>query len=191
MRIGKIHPCICISHLPDYGDSGTYGMPALKIYQHDEYPERYIPYCPVCGRGGMFDFPSAYLAFKHWNELQENLWEGNDGKPLDDAPKPDPEEDPRDGYGEWHKTHQKLHLPEGEHFSWRNCECRIRSDGKAVLVYDYEYNDWIAPGYRQLQLDQLLEHPEEIELMPFEKWHVEAEEPTWVWKRHRDSLLKK
>ena len=190
MKIGRIHPCICISHVPTSGDSGTYGMPALKVYQSSGYPERYIPYCPTCGRGGIIDYSSAYLALKHWNELQEQLWEENNGQPKDDAPKPEPEADPRDGYADWHKTHQLLHLPEGEHFQWGHEECRIRSDGKAVLIYDYEYNDWLAPGYRQLQLEVLLEHPERIEPLPFEKWHVESSEPSWIWKRHVDLIWK-
>lgn len=189
MKIGRIHPCICIDKHPEAGDSGYQGMPVLKVYQTDDYPEYYTPVCPVCGRGGSFEFPSAYLALKHWNELQEKLWAGNDGKPLGHAPKPKPADDPRNGYDDWHKTHQALHLPEGEHFQWRHDECRIRSDGKAVLIYDPYEHDWLQPGYRQLQLDVLLEHPEEIEPLPFEKWHVIASEPDYVWHRHVSSLL--
>lgn len=186
MKIGRIHPCICVSHIPDSGDSGHYGMPNLQIYQSGSGQEYYFPACPVCGRGGMFEFKTAYLALKHWNELQEQLWSESDGHPLDDAPKPEPQPDPRDGYGDWHKAHQTLHIPEGDHFRWHNQECRIRSDGAAVLVYDGMYNDWLCPGYPQMKIENLLEHPEELEPLPFEKWHVEAGEPTWVWKRYME-----
>ena len=180
MKIGNIIPCICIDKLPETGDSSFKGMPQLKVSNG----EWFTHYCPVCGRGGCNSFRSAYLALKDWNEMQERLWKWNDGKPLDDAPKPEPVPDPRDGYADWHKTHQLLHLPEGEHFKWKHEECRIRSDGKAVLIYDFEYNDWLAPGYPELQLEKLLEHPEEIQPLPFECWHVEADEPTWVWSRY-------
>jgi hypothetical protein len=30
--------------------------------------------CPICGRGGAFQYKSAYLALKHWNELQTTLY---------------------------------------------------------------------------------------------------------------------
>ena len=189
MKIGKIHPCICIERNREAGDSGFLGMPNLKIYQGSpEYPECYVPYCPSCGRGGIKEYPSAFMALKAWNALQESLWEMNGGKPLDDAPKPEQAADPRDGYGEWHKTHQILRLPEGEHFMWKNQECRIRSDGKAVLSYDPYDHDWLKPGYRSLQLCRLLEEPEKIEPLPFDRWHVESSEPSYIWKRYVDQV---
>ena len=78
MKIKRILPCICIDHRPEYGDSGTYGMPALQVYQcglEGEYGQRYIPYCPNCGRGGLSDFKSDYSALKYWNKLQYSLWQ--------------------------------------------------------------------------------------------------------------------
>lgn len=33
----------------------------------------YEAFCPKCGRGGMFQFKSSYLALKHWNEMQISL----------------------------------------------------------------------------------------------------------------------
>lgn len=30
--------------------------------------------CPNCGRGGLYEEKSAYLALKKWNELQKGLY---------------------------------------------------------------------------------------------------------------------
>ena len=65
-----IIPCICCDHEPDYGDSVYYGMPQLKVTDKMDYFE---VYCPNCGRGGMFQYKSAYLAIKEWNKMQESL----------------------------------------------------------------------------------------------------------------------
>lgn len=75
MRVKKIIPCVCIDHKPDVSDSVYYGMPQLKVSGGLENGiQFYSPYCPNCGRGGCSEHKSAYLALKHWNEMQENLW---------------------------------------------------------------------------------------------------------------------
>lgn len=77
MKVDRIMPCICIDHAPGFGDSGTYGMPEMKVYScgpSGEYGYRYIPYCPSCGRGGISDYKSDYFALKGWNEMQLSLW---------------------------------------------------------------------------------------------------------------------
>ena len=79
MRVAKIWPCICIDHEPDCRDSVTYGMPQIRVsgcrtFESKDGGYRYMPYCPRCGRGGMFDFRTDYAALKYWNELQESLW---------------------------------------------------------------------------------------------------------------------
>lgn len=75
MRIKRIIPCVCIDHKPDCSDSVYYGMPQLKVScGFDTSIQFYTPYCPNCGRGGCSEHKSAYLALKHWNEMQENLW---------------------------------------------------------------------------------------------------------------------
>lgn len=66
----KIIPCICCDHEPTCADSIYYEMPQLKVTQNMEY---YEIYCPNCGRGGMLQFRSAYLAVKDWNEMQKML----------------------------------------------------------------------------------------------------------------------
>ena len=72
MKVDKIIPCVCCDHEPDCGDSVYYGMPQLKVCGGK--PHTYFEvYCPNCGRGGLFQFKSAYLALKHWNEMQERL----------------------------------------------------------------------------------------------------------------------
>lgn len=65
-----IIPCICCDHEPDCGDSVYYGMPQLKITGKMDYFEAY---CPSCGRGGIIQQKSAYLAIKEWNKMQERL----------------------------------------------------------------------------------------------------------------------
>lgn len=65
-----IIPCICCDHEPDCGDSVYYGMPQLKVTSDMQWFEYY---CPNCGRGGSFQYKSAYLAIKEWNKMQERL----------------------------------------------------------------------------------------------------------------------
>ena len=72
MKVEKILPCICVEHEPSGGDSVYYGMPQLKVCGGK--PNTYFEaYCPHCGRGGIFQYKSAFLALKAWNELQEQL----------------------------------------------------------------------------------------------------------------------
>lgn len=66
-------PCVCCDHKPDVGDSIYYGMPQLRITSD---MEEYEIFCPVCGRGGSFQYGSAYKAVKHWNDIQRLLKEG-------------------------------------------------------------------------------------------------------------------
>ena len=72
MKVDKILPCVCCDHEPNTGDSVYYGMPQLKVCGGK--PETFFEvYCPVCGRGGLLQFKSAYLALKDWNEMQQDL----------------------------------------------------------------------------------------------------------------------
>ena len=73
MKVDRIVPCVCCDHEPDCSDSVYYGMPQLKVCGGK--PHTYFEvYCPNCGRGGLFQFKSAYLALKAWNDMQERLW---------------------------------------------------------------------------------------------------------------------
>lgn len=70
MKVNKIIPCVCCDHEPNSGDSVYYGMPQLKVCGGK--PETYFEcYCPNCGRGGLIQHKSAYLALKDWNRLQK------------------------------------------------------------------------------------------------------------------------
>ena len=70
MKVNKIIPCVCCDHEPNSGDSVYYGMPHLKVCGGK--PETYFEcYCPNCGRGGLIQHKSAYLALKDWNRLQK------------------------------------------------------------------------------------------------------------------------
>ena len=70
MKVGKIIPCICTQNA-DFSVDGHAGMPQIKTYGGtDNYFEIY---CPRCGRGGLQQFKSVYLALKDWNEMQEGL----------------------------------------------------------------------------------------------------------------------
>jgi hypothetical protein len=46
-------------------------MPQLKVCGGGSFGQYYEAFCPVCGCGGLFQFKSAYLALKHWNETQK------------------------------------------------------------------------------------------------------------------------
>lgn len=69
MKVDKVLRCVCADHEPNGGDSVYFGMPQLKVTENNLFE----PYCPNCGRGGLFQFKSAYLALKHWNEMQNEL----------------------------------------------------------------------------------------------------------------------
>ncbi len=70
MKVGKINPCVCTPN-PDFIADGHAGMPHIKTYGGaDNYFE---VFCPNCGRGGLIQFKSVYLALKDWNEMQQML----------------------------------------------------------------------------------------------------------------------
>lgn len=74
MRVDKIETCICCDHEPTVADSAFYGMPEMKIsYSDFNHKYWFVPYCPKCGRGGILEFKSAYLALKNWNDMQARL----------------------------------------------------------------------------------------------------------------------
>lgn len=68
MNVDKILPYVCCDHEPNSDVSEFYGMPLLEVF-FDEPDTFFSAYCPVCGRG-TYSFNSAYLALKHWNNLQ-------------------------------------------------------------------------------------------------------------------------
>lgn len=72
MKVVRVIPCICSPNWEEkHIESGYYGMPQLRVYGgSDRYFEAY---CPKCGRGGLSQHKSAYLALKGWNEMQERL----------------------------------------------------------------------------------------------------------------------
>lgn len=74
MKFERIVPCVCSpnweeNHITD----SYYGMPELKVCGSVFGQQFYEAYCPKCRRGGFFQYKSAYLALKHWNEMQEHL----------------------------------------------------------------------------------------------------------------------
>lgn len=72
MRVVRVIPCICSPNWEEEQiDNGYYGMPQLRVYGGSD---RYFDaHCPKCGRGGLLQYKSAYLALKEWNEMQEQL----------------------------------------------------------------------------------------------------------------------
>lgn len=72
MLVDEIIPCVCCEHEPNSGDSVYYGMPQLKVCGGKPITFFEV-FCPVCGRGGLFQFKSAYLALKDWNDMQARL----------------------------------------------------------------------------------------------------------------------
>lgn len=79
MKVDRVLPCVCLGYKPTCTDSIYAGMPQLKVTPNGGWFE---VYCPNCGRGGAFQYKSAYLALKHWNNMQERLWkwENKEGK---------------------------------------------------------------------------------------------------------------
>lgn len=76
MTVEHIIPCICSTrHKTDY--MSTYdGMPQLKVHgNYIKHKQFWTIYCPNCGRGGIIEFKSPYLALKDWNEMQKTLYE--------------------------------------------------------------------------------------------------------------------
>ena len=69
MKVDHIETCICADHEPTCADSVFYGMPQLKVTGGGNN-QWFTPYCPNCGRGGCSEHKSAYLALKHWNNMQ-------------------------------------------------------------------------------------------------------------------------
>ena len=82
MTVDKIIPCICCDHPPSVDDRSEYGMPVLKLANSSiPHLQFYTAECPFCGRGGVLQFKSAYLALKNWNEMQQQLYE-SEHKPI-------------------------------------------------------------------------------------------------------------
>ena len=70
MKVGEIIPCVCTPEA-DLITDGYAGMPILRTYNGKD--TFFDCQCPNCGRGGLLQFKSAYLALKDWNEMQRNL----------------------------------------------------------------------------------------------------------------------
>lgn len=70
----KIIPCICCELIDE--TSNIYdGMPQLRVTNYNKScdTQYYEVFCPKCGRGGMLQFKSTYLALKYWNKMQKML----------------------------------------------------------------------------------------------------------------------
>ena len=83
MVVDRVMPCYCSKDTYDSSVSSYDGMPQLKVTDVYRGKMFFEAYCPKCGRGGLFQFRSAYLALKHWNEMQRKLltidiWEVDD-----------------------------------------------------------------------------------------------------------------
>ena len=63
--------CVCFKEICEPGGEGCYdGMPILRVTSNMNYWEAF---CPNCGRGGLIQYKSAYLALKAWNAMQWGL----------------------------------------------------------------------------------------------------------------------
>lgn len=75
MTVERITPCVCCDHDPTGADSVYYGMPILRVAgNYTPHRQYWEAQCPACGRGGIFQYKSAYLALKHWNELMDRCY---------------------------------------------------------------------------------------------------------------------
>ena len=74
MKLGNVIPCVCAGEKPDLIADGYAGMPVLRVYGGTD--RWYDAKCPVCGRGGLIQHKSAYLALRDWNKMQKELRKG-------------------------------------------------------------------------------------------------------------------
>lgn len=75
MTVDNIIPCVCMPHPPTLAERCDYGMPILIPHNSNRMHKQYWNVkCPNCGRGGLYEEKSAYLALKKWNELQKGLY---------------------------------------------------------------------------------------------------------------------
>ena len=70
MKVDHIETCICCDHESTCADSVYYGMPQLKVSGGGDQ-QRFTAYCPECGRGGVVEHKSAFLALRSWNKMQQ------------------------------------------------------------------------------------------------------------------------
>lgn len=67
----EVLKCVCFKETSEPGGEGRYdGMPHLQTTPDMNCWEAY---CPNCGRGGIIEYKSPYLALKSWNVMQEGL----------------------------------------------------------------------------------------------------------------------
>lgn len=71
----KIIPCVCTELKNDGSDSVYSGMPILYVTDYYESCDTqfYAAKCPKCGRGGLIQYKSAYLALRAWNKMQKQV----------------------------------------------------------------------------------------------------------------------
>ena len=80
--VERIIPCVCADHAPSVDDASYYAMPQLKVCNSFKNGvQLWTVFCPVCGRGGMFQHKSPNLALHHWNELMQRCYDG-EGKEV-------------------------------------------------------------------------------------------------------------
>lgn len=85
MTVEYITPCVCCDHESTGADSVYYGMPILRVSgNYTPHKQLWDVKCQNCGRGGLFEEKSPYLALKKWNDLMVSCYR-MEGKEL---PKP-------------------------------------------------------------------------------------------------------
>ena len=80
----KVLRCVCSENSVE--NSVYTGMPCLKVTSDMNFWE---VFCPNCGRGGFFQYNSAYLALKAWNAMQWGLRSDSWLVPVDEKEKQD------------------------------------------------------------------------------------------------------
>lgn len=76
MTVDRIIPCVCCEHPPSVDDASDYGMPILKPSNgFQDHLQFWTAVCPKCGRCGVIQYKSAYLALKAWNECMVRCYD--------------------------------------------------------------------------------------------------------------------
>ena len=69
------------------------------------------------------------------------------------------------------EIYSMLKMNVGDHFLYLNHECQI-DNRPVLLLYDYEYGDWIASRYEVMQVEYLIKNIDKVRTLPREEWHL-------------------
>lgn len=85
------------------------------------------------------------------------------------------------------EAYWRLNLIEGDHFLFMNTECVIDSTPQ-LLINDSVLGIWRKPYYSKMQLEYVLEHPNQVYPLSEKNWTIcdcDKEFITWFGRRSK------